>query len=303
MSTTIEERPTRAALNELLLACEHVDGLQPFGGHVLEEMDRSTTTQYVQVVLEGTLAALLVLPLHDPAEPAVHPAHRRRGIGSDLLRRALRDNGRVWAHGDLPTASSLAGRHDLVRVRELLQLRRGLEDLPAVVLPDGVRLRSFVPGADDPEFLAVNRRAFAWHPEQSRLDQAGLDLDKAQPWFDSAGFLLAVDESPAGDGRILGFHWTKVHAADPTPRGGPIRPVGEVYVLGVDPLSPVRRLGTPLTVAGLRYLAGKGLGTALLYAEGDNQPALTLYTRLGFQAYQRDIVYAAQALGAQTTLR
>ena len=41
----------------------------------------------------------------------------------------------------------------------------------------------------------MNARAFAWHPEQGRLDRAGLALEMAQHWFDPAGFFLAVDET------------------------------------------------------------------------------------------------------------
>ena len=40
--------------------------------------------------------------------------------------------------------------------------------------------------------------------------------------------------------------------------------------LGVDPQSPVRGLGTPLTAAGLNYLADRGLPTVMLYVEADN---------------------------------
>ena len=120
----------------------------------------------------------------------------------------------VWAHGDLPAAKALAVRYQLRVSRELVQMRRPTADpLPAPELPDGVRIRTFVPGVDDASFLAVNARAFSWHPEQGRLDQAGLDREMAQDWFDPTGFFLAVD----ADDRLLGYHWTKVHDHDPTP--------------------------------------------------------------------------------------
>ena len=151
------------------------------------------------------------------------------------------------------------------------------------VLPDGVTVRAFRPGDDDVAFLGVNARAFAWHPEQGRLDQAGLAAEMAQDWFDPAGFFLAVD----ADDTVLGFHWTKVHSSDPRGRG----PIGEVYVLGVDPLSPIRGLGTPLTIIGLEHLAQHGLSTVMLYVEGDNDRALTLYRKLGFDVAGTDVVY------------
>ena len=67
--------------------------------------------------------------------------------------------------------------------------------------------------------------------------------------------------------------------------------LGEVYVLGVDPQVPIRRLGTPLTIVGLRYLRDRGLDTVLLYVEGDNDRAWRLYERLGFSRHLSDAVY------------
>jgi mycothiol synthase len=166
-------------------------------------------------------------------------------------------------------------------------MRRSLrEPLPRADVPDGVVLRPFAVGADEAEFLRVNNAAFAWHPEQGRWNRRDVTLREAEPWFDPAGFLLAVE---AGDpGRVLGFHWTKVH-----PAGGPVEePIGEVYVLGVDPAAQGRRLGPALTLAGLAHLRDRGLTAVMLYVEADNTAAVRVYRALGFTRWSADVRYA-----------
>jgi mycothiol synthase len=159
-----------------------------------------------------------------------------------------------------------------------------------------------VPGQDEAAFLAVNARAFAWHPEQGRLDLPGLQAEMTEDWFDPAGFFLAVrsdDSSPTGD-RVLGFHWTKTHSADSTPGpSGRRGPLGEVYVLGVDPEAGVRGLGGPLTAIGLDHLGKLGLDTVMLFVEGDNTRAVKLYERFGFSVFLTNVVYAHRAQTAQ----
>ncbi len=267
-----------------------VDGVPPLSGHVLDAVHVGSD-DYLLLEAAGAVTGLAVAHEDDPVELVVDPGYRRAGLGRILLTAALARSGAVWAHGDLPPARALAADLGLVRTRELLQLRRPLdeewatEQVAAAPLPAGIRLRTFVPGQDEQQFLAVNARAFDWHPEQGRLDLAGLELEMAQPWFDPAGFFLAVD----ADDTLLGFHWTKVHTEGP-------EPLGEVYVLGVDPAgrsagAAVRGLGGPLTAAGLQHLATHGLRTVLLYVEGDNDRALRLYRRLGFTTYATDVVY------------
>jgi mycothiol synthase len=217
------------------------------------------------------------------AEFVVHPGHRRAGLGRRIAEEVLVRAGgalRVWAHGQHPGAVALAARLGFTPVRELWQMRRSLLDgLPEPDLPAGVRLRAFVPGHDDDEFLRVNNAAFDWHPEQGGWDRAQLRLREAEPWFDPAGFLVAVDESD----RMLGFHWTKVHT-DP-------EPIGEVYVLGVDPAARGMRLGAALTHAGLHHLRERGQSRVMLYVEADNAPAVRLYGGLGFTRWQADVSY------------
>ena len=89
-------------------------------------------------------------------------------------------------------------------------------------------------------------------------------------------------------GRLLGFHWTKVHLDQPG--------LGEVYVLGVDPSAQRRGLGQTMTAVGIRSLAGRLAAaaepTVMLYVESDNVAAVRTYERLGFSTFSVDTAYA-----------
>ncbi|MFJ6052218.1 mycothiol synthase [Streptomyces sp. NPDC092307] len=240
----------------------------------------------------GRLSAYGQLEDTDPveapaAELVVHPALRGRGHGRAMGTALLAASGkrlRVWAHGGKSAARHLAQVLGLTLFRELRQLRRPLAEgdpLPEPVLPPGVTVRTFVPGADDTAWLTANAAAFAHHPEQGSLTQRDLDDRIAQPWFDPKGFFLAER-----DGQLVGFHWTKVHAAEQ---------LGEVYVVGVRPGAQGGGLGKALTAIGLRHLAAQGLPTAMLYVDADNPAALAVYEGLGFTTHEVDLMYRTES--------
>ena len=241
------------------------------------------------------LAGYAHLGFADPAEGrsgelVIHPVHRRRGLGLALARAALAEEStmpvRLWAHGDLPAAAGLAAAAGFRRVRALWQMRRSLADAVAEPrLAPEVTLRTFVPGQDEDAWIALNARAFASHPEQGRWTRADLEHREAAPWFDPDGFFLAER-----DGHLAGFHWTKVH----TPRAGQAAdgPVGEVYVVGVDPAEQGSGLGRALTLTGLRYLQDRKMPAVMLYVDGENTPAIRLYASLGFAHTITDVMYA-----------
>ncbi|MFI8433530.1 mycothiol synthase [Streptomyces sp. NPDC079020] len=239
----------------------------------------------------GVLAGYAQLEDTDPveapaAELVVHPAHRGHGHGRALGAAVLAATGkrlRVWAHGGSSAARHLAQVLGLSLFRELRQLRRTLIplDLAEPVLPEGVTVRTFVPGQDDAAWLAVNSAAFAHHPEQGSLTQRDLDDRKGEPWFDPKGFFLAERA-----GGIVGFHWTKVHAREQ---------LGEVYVVGVLPDAQGGGLGKALTAIGLRHLAAEGLPTAMLYVDADNPAALKVYERMGFTTHEVDLMYRTES--------
>jgi mycothiol synthase len=186
----------------------------------------------------------------------------------------------LWAHGDGLAAARLAAGTGFERFRALWQMRRSLHDrLGEPEFPAGRRLRTFVPGQDEDQWLSLNGRAFASHPEQGGWTRHDLELREREPWFEPAGFFIAER-----DGQMAGFHWTKVHSA---PEPG----VGEVYVVGVDPAEQGSGLGRALTLAGLHHLRDLGLATAMLYVDEDNTPAIRMYEALGFTRARTDAMY------------
>lgn len=185
----------------------------------------------------------------------------------------------IAAHPAAAADDQAALAHGGHLVREMLQLRRPLP-LPDALARSArpVTTRPFRPGTDDEAWLAVNNRAFAWHPEQAGWTPDHLSATTSEPWFDPDGFL--VHDGP--DGRLDGFCWTKVH---PAVDGEPA--LGEIFVIGVDPDAHGRGVGRALVVAGLAHLAASGLRTAMLYVEADNVPARRLYDDLGFAVHER----------------
>jgi mycothiol synthase len=287
-----------AAVAELLEVAAQVDGHPPLGEH-----------QWLDLVhggREGFAGLVAWEPGHDhpvgyaqlsranhgtgpswALEFVVDPHHRDTDpqIGQALVERALavvRAEGgghvHLWVPKPTPDHDRIAAAVGLHRGRELRQLRR---PLPVEGERSDLPVRGFRPGKDEEAWLEVNNRAFNWHEEQGGWDRETLLDRESQPWFDPAGFLLHER-----NGRLAGFCWTKVHS-DHEP------PLGEIYVLAVDPAFRGRGLGRALALAGLEWLAAQGLTVAMLYVDGDNAPALRLYEKLGFTVDHVDRAYTA----------
>ncbi len=315
-----------AAVLALVRAATEADGVGPLSEHVMLHLRYGGDPRARNLLLHrgGELAGYAHLDPTDPVEGAsgelvIHPARRGRGLGLELASAMVAAAGqlplRLWAHGDRPAASRLAAAAGFDRVRALWQMRRSLQariDRPKIA--DGITVRTFVVGRDEDQWLAVNRLAFARHPEQGAWTREDLDLREREPWFDPEGFFLA-----ARGGKVVGFHWTKIHgrqAAEPVSGGqpntadpgasDPANPdagtaghgheaIGEVYVVGVDPAERGSGLGRALTVIGLRYLQSAGLSQVMLYVDEANTAAIRLYESLGFTHWDTDVMFASPA--------
>jgi mycothiol synthase len=304
----IGEATARAVL-ELVGAATDEDGVGPLSEHVMLHLryGGDPRARNLLLVSHGELAGYAHLDPTDPVEGpsgelVIHPAHRGQGLGLRLVRALVAEASgrplRLWAHGDLPAASRLAATAGFERVRALWQMRRSLQArIGRPQLADGVTIRTFVVGKDEDEWTRLNSRAFVRHPEQGAWTREDLDLREREPWFDPDGFFLAER-----GGKLIGFHWTKIHglgdgtsdhgARDNGPAAHAHGPIGEVYVVGVDPDARGLGLGRALTLVGLRYLRSRGLFQVMLYVDESNTAAIGLYESLGFTHWDTDVMFA-----------
>ena len=287
------------------------DGTMPLSEHVILHLRRGGDEEVRHVLArdgDERLVGYAHLDVTDlvegpSAELAVRPDDRRSGVGRALVDELITlghgstSSGplRLWAHGEDTGAQALATSMGFERSRVLWQMRRSLlASLPPVELPPGITLRTFLPGIDDDAWLTLNATAFADLPDQGRWTRADLARRTSEAWFDPTGFLIAQ----ASDSTLVGFHWTKVHGAHH--HHGPDEdhdhdhahePIGEVYVIGIDPAQRGTGLGRALLLAGLHHLRSRGLTQAMLYVDADNGPAIRLYEGLGFTRWDTDVLF------------
>jgi mycothiol synthase len=156
-------------------------------------------------------------------------------------------------------------------MRHILKIHRPLTD-PLPTTKREYAIRTFDPEKDKDRWLALNNKAFVNHPDQGNWAIQDLENRMAESWFDPAGFFLATK----GD-EIIGFVWTKIHQDFVNQE-----PVGELYVVGVDPDHAHQGIGRAVSVAALNYLVAKGLKHSMLYVDADNEVGKRLYESLEF---------------------
>ena len=156
-------------------------------------------------------------------------------------------------------------------MRHILKLHRSLLD-PLPQASNNSEISNLLPSTQKEEWLALNNKIFTKHPDQGNWEMADLENRMAENWFDPKGFFIAMENQ-----KMVGFCWMKIHHDFVNQD-----PVGEIYVIGVDPENKKTGLGKALAITGLEYLNSKSLKQAMLYVDADNAPALAMYQGLGF---------------------
>ena len=256
----------RQRFDDLVERAHHEDGRPPFSTTALYEYGQGKR----ELIWLGDAAALAS---PTKAQFVVDPDHRRAGQGAAMLAHLQegRDSILIWANGDHPGAKALAARLGFEPVRSRLHMH-------AVVTSEhagqGPWVTSFAE-SDTDEWLDLNARAFAGHPELGSIDRATLEATMAEPWFKQEDFLLLHEHK-----RIVAYSWMKLQES-----------IGEFYVIGVDPDRRGAGLGRRMVDAGFAHLADRGIRSAQLYVESDNIPAIRLYHSMGFTENAIDVQY------------
>jgi len=283
----------------LIKAAQDFDGTPPIAEHVLLHLRHGGDNSDSHLVIEENQEVIAYAHLDTTdlvagpsVEAVVHPQYRGKGLGSLILKEAIKicgDKTRIWSHGDLPAAKVIANSLKLERLWANLLMSKSLGEIQPVT--SKYSIRTFIPGLDEQGFLALNNKVFANYPDQGGWSEDDLRIRLNEEWFQKEGFFVAEDR-----GELIGFCWTKRHGAHTHSHSNQDddhghEALGEIYVLAVKPDYKGQGVGRNLTITGLNYLKYQGLNNVMLYVGVANKPAFNLYKSLGFNEFGSDVMY------------
>ena len=284
----IDVRPFRpedaAALRRVMtdaLAVDAYPGLTGWG------LDREVDTivampEGIAVATDDGVVCGYVSPGHDYL--IVHPAYRRRGHGTRLFASGL-ELAAIAGLDEISLYVPSTGAGPAFAKSVGLAYRSSLWrfGLPVATLvpepsfPGDVLGRSFGPWIDVERFVELLNRSFTGHPTPISWSVAEIEHAHARADFDpSAILLLSPVDAPD---RPMALVRTSVSP----PEDGDTAPVGEIRLVGVVPEWRGRGLGRELLRWGVARLRTSGAGRIQLTVEAENERALGLYRRTGFE--------------------
>ncbi len=150
--------------------------------------------------------------------------------------------------------------------------------LPAVLLPDGYTLRTYVRGQDEALWQRLDREVFGSGFGQHTLSVAEIEQMLNDPTHELAGFFFAEHEGVA-----VGYCETLVFTNEHNPAL-----IGDGMIANLGVLAAYRGagLGRALLLAGCHYLRQRGCSEIDLHVDGENATAVRLYESVGFQQHE-----------------
>lgn len=151
-----------------------------------------------------------------------------------------------------------------------LHMRRSLEALPELVVPDGYGLRAFQPDDITQWGLFLN--------ENGELNE--WNMERAAPYF-APGSRMPLDGSffVTKSGEPVATAQLHLHP------DGPYAPVPELGWVASSPAHRGRALGYIASLAVLRYAAAAGHKNVFLRTDDYRLPAIVTYLKLGFEPW------------------
>ena len=242
-------------------------GLAPQENCFLYENDRELQAYYI-VHPELPIGRAVL-------EMGLRPGHTGGGIEREVVRSAMvraKGMGAGALHVCLPPTESrraLLEEEGFSKVRDYWTMRWRQKELSSTELPEGFSVESSRP-VDVQRLTEVQNASFSgsWgfcpNTVEEVTHRAGMSICSPE------GILfLAHGKDTAG------YCWTCV-------RGDSGSLIGVIWMIGIAPAYRGRGLSKPILLAGMDYLNSRGVKTIRLDVDGDNSPAIGLYTSVGF---------------------
>ena len=257
---------------------------------------------YGEAYLEASGEAVVTVHINGQ----VHPAWRRRGIGTGLLRWQEGRGTQHLASSDLRLPGMLStlveeravGRRALFEAegfaptRWWLEMERDLgRRIPEIELGPGLRIEEYAPRWSEPARAAINS-AFRDHWGSQPTSREEWESSQRSEEFRADWSAVALATRPDGSDEVVGAITVEADEDEWESYGYRF---GDIDELGVVRAWRGRGIARALLAWSMRRMRDAGLTHATLDVDGDSPTrARALYERIGFQETERSITYTKQ---------
>ncbi len=207
---------------------------------------------------------------------AIHPARSEGEVEREVVGAALaraRELGARVLHVCLAPSAFWAGlmeEEGFHRVRDFRLMRWQGEAVPPPELPEGFAITSFQPG-DEAKLTSVQNTSFSgsWGFCPNTVEEISYRAGMVISPHEGIIF-LTHGKDPAG------YCWTCTLSDSQFS-------VGVIGMIGIDPQFRGLGLSKPILLAGMKHLQASQVRQIQLDVDEENQPAIRLYSSVGFQ--------------------